>query len=313
MLPKEVTKVAVLGAGTMGSGLAQVFALSGYEVAMYSRRSETLERAMTMVQTGLGTLAEYGRITQDQVKATLTRITPTQDLAQAAAGAQFALETIAEDKEAKAKLYHELDGLLPAESVLASNTSSLNIFELLPASRESQAVIAHFFTPAYIIPLVEVVPGPKTGSDTVAFAVKLMEACGKSPVVMKKFGPGFIVNRIQRAIGETAMDMIEEGLVEPQDIDRAIKLSLGIRLPIVGVVQTFDFQGLDMLLAYQKNVGKVYRFVEEKVERGQLGAKTSSGIYDYQGRTEAEIVRKRDLLYLQMLDHLAKINAFEPL
>lgn len=313
MPPKEVTKIAVFGAGTMGSGLAQVFALAGYEVAMYSRRAETLERAMTMVETGLGTLAEYGRITQEEAGATKARIFPTQNLAEAASEAQFALETIAEDKQAKSELYRELNQLLPAESVLASNTSSLNIFDLVPESRQEHTIIAHFFTPAYIIPLVEVVPGPKTDPETVAFTIRLMEACGKSPVVMKKFGPGFIVNRIQRAIGETAMDMIEEGLVEPQDIDRAIKLSLGIRLPIVGVVQTFDFQGLDMLLAYQKNVGKVYRFVEERVERGELGAKTSRGIYDYQGRSEAEIVRKRDLLYLQMLDHLTRINAFEPL
>jgi 3-hydroxybutyryl-CoA dehydrogenase len=131
-------------------------------------------------------------------------------------------------------------------------------------------------------------------------------------VVMKRFGPGFIVNRIQRAIGETCMDMVQEGLVEPEEIDQAIKATLGIRLPIVGVMQTFDFQGLDMLLAYQKNVGKVYSFVEERVERGALGAKTSKGIYDYQGRSEAEILRKRDELYLKMIDYLTEIGAFEP-
>ena len=146
-----------------------------------------------------------------------------------------------------------------------------------------------------------------------AFTVAFMKACGKSPVVMKKFGPGFIVNRIQRAIGETAMDMIQEGLVEPEEIDDAIKTTLGIRLPIVGVMQTFDFQGLDMLLAYQKNVGKVYSFVEERVERGRAAApRPARGIYDYQGRSEVEILKKRDELYLKMLDYLTEIGAFEP-
>ncbi len=173
-------------------------------------------------------------------------------------------------------------------------------------------MVAHFFAPAHIIPLAEVVPGPETSADALAFTVDFMRACGKTPVVMKKFGPGFIVNRIQRAIGETCMDMVQEGLVEPEEIDQAIKATLGIRLPIVGVMQTFDFQGLDMLLAYQKNVGKVYSFVEERVERGALGAKTSKGIYDYQGRSEAEILRKRDELYLKMIDYLTEIGAFEP-
>ena len=145
-----------------------------------------------------------------------------------------------------------------------------------------------------------------------AFTVDFMKACNKTPVVMKKFGPGFIVNRIQRAIGETCMDMVQEGLVEPEEIDDAIKATLGIRLPIVGVMQTFDFQGLDMLLAYQKNVGKVYAFVEERVNAGRCGAKAGAGIYDYQGRSEAEILKKRDELYLKMIDYLNEIGAFEP-
>ena len=139
-----------------------------------------------------------------------------------------------------------------------------------------------------------------------------MKACDKTPVVMKKFGPGFIVNRIQRAIGETCMDMVQEGLVEPEQIDDAIKATLGIRLPIVGVMQTFDFQGLDMLLAYQKNVGKVYSFVEDRVEPGATAPRSGAGIYDYQGRSEAEILKKRDELYLKMIDYLTEIGAFEP-
>jgi 3-hydroxybutyryl-CoA dehydrogenase len=139
-----------------------------------------------------------------------------------------------------------------------------------------------------------------------------MERVGKSPLVMKKFGPGFIVNRIQKAISETCLEMIEQGLVGPEEIDRAIKLSLGIRLPIVGVVQTMDFNGLDMLLDTMRNYGKIYSFIEEKVKRGHLGVKTSSGIYDYQDRSETEILRKRDELYLKMLEYLQEIHAFDP-
>jgi 3-hydroxybutyryl-CoA dehydrogenase len=309
---KDVKKIAVFGAGTMGPSLALVFTVAGHDVALYSRKSETLDKALASVRASLDTLVEYGSFTRKHADDALARIKPTQSVSDAGGDADFVLETIAENKEAKAALYAELDTICPERTVFASNTSALDIFALMPPKRQANTVVAHFFTPAHIIPLVEVVPGPKTSPEAVALTVNLMEACGKKPVLMKKFGPGFIVNRIQRAIGETSMDMIQEGLVEPEEIDKAIKLTLGIRLPIVGVMQTFDFQGLDMLLAYQKNVGKVYDFVAERVERGELGAKTSKGIYDYQGRAEAEILAKRDELYLMMLDYLNEIGAFEP-
>lgn len=312
MKVEDVKKIAVFGAGTMGPGLAQVFAAAGYEVALYSRSAETLEKAIAMAKANMATLVEHGLLTEEAVAATLARIAPTRSVQEAGRDADFVVETIAEKLDAKKQLYDELDVVCPEGAVFTSNTSSLNVFGVMPARRLPHTVMAHFFAPPHIIPLVEVVPGPETSPGTVALAAALLEKVGKSPVVMKKFGPGFIVNRIQRAIGETAMDMIDEGLAGPEEIDRAIKLTLGIRLPIVGVMQTFDFQGLDMLLLYQKNVGKVYSFVEEKVEQGACGAKSGKGIYDYQGRSEAEILKKRDDLYLKMLDYLKEINAFEP-
>ena len=312
MKVKDVKRVAVFGAGTMGPGLALVFASAGHDVSLYSRKVETLERALDTARANLATLVEHGTLREATAESALARIRPTQSVQEAGKSADFVMESIAESREAKAALYKELDAVCPEGTILASNTSSLNVFELMPTSRLPRTIVAHFFTPAHIIPLVEVVPGPETSPETLEFAVAFMDSCGKAAVSMKRFGSGFIVNRIQRAIGETAMDMIQEGLVEPEEIDRAIKLTLGVRLPVVGVMQTFDFQGLDMLLAYQKNVGKVYSFVEERVNRGELGAKTSRGIYDYQGRSEVEILAKRDELYLKMLDYLKEIGAFEP-
>jgi 3-hydroxybutyryl-CoA dehydrogenase len=312
MKVKDVRRVAVFGAGTMGPGLALAFASAGHDVALYSRKVETLERALDTARANLDTLVRHGTLREATAESAIARIRPTQSVEEAGKTADFVMESIAESREAKAALYKELDAVCPERTIIASNTSSLNIFELIPAARLPRTIVAHFFTPAHIIPLVEVVPGPGTSAETLEFTLAFMEECGKSAVPMKKFGPGFIVNRIQRAIGETAMDMIEEGLVEPEEIDKAIKLTLGVRLPIVGVMQTFDFQGLDMLLAYQENVGKVYSFVEDRVNRGDLGAKTSRGIYDYQGRSEVEVLAKRDGLYLKMLDYLKKIGAFEP-
>jgi 3-hydroxybutyryl-CoA dehydrogenase len=309
---EDVKKIAVFGAGTMGPGLAQVFATAGYDVALYSRSAETLAKAMILARLNLDTFVERGLLTAGAAEASIARIRTTQSVEEAGRSADLVVETIAEKLDAKQQLYEELDRICPEQTIFTSNTSSLNVFGAMPVRRLPHTVMAHFFAPPHIIPLVEVVPGPETAPETVALAAALLEAAGKSPVVMKKFGPGFIVNRVQRAIGETAMDMIDEGLAGPEEIDRAIKLTLGIRLPIVGVMQTFDFQGLDMLLLYQKNVGKVYRFIEEKVQEGAFGAKSGRGIYEYQGRSEAEILKKRDDLYLKMLDYLTEIDAFEP-
>jgi 3-hydroxybutyryl-CoA dehydrogenase len=131
---------------------------------------------------------------------------------------------------------------------------------------------------------------------------------------MQMFAPGFIVNRIQKAINEACMELIEEGVAGPDEIDRAVKHSLGIRLPIVGVVQSLDFAGLDMLLDVMRGSGSgKISLVAEKVSKGHLGAKTSKGFYEYQGRRETEILRKRDELYLKMLAYLKEIHAFDPI
>ena len=288
---------------------------AGYEVALYSRKAETLDKAMTDGPESLATLVGSRQHHPGRGRQGRSRIDhPTQSVEEAGREADFVMETIDENKDAKTALYAELDAHLPAsDTVFASNTSSLNVFELVPPSRQPNTVVAPLLRPGAHHPAGGGGPGSADRRRTRwPSRSTCSRAAGKTPVVMKKFGPGFIVNRIQRAIGETCMDMVQEGLVEPEEIDQAIKATLGIRLPIVGVMQTFDFQGLDMLLAYQKNVGKVYSFVEERVERGALGAKTSKGIYDYQGRSEAEILKKRDELYLKMIDYLTEIGAFEP-
>nr|MDO8089472.1 3-hydroxyacyl-CoA dehydrogenase family protein [Candidatus Sigynarchaeota archaeon] len=145
-----------------------------------------------------------------------------------------------------------------------------------------------------------------------SFAAELMERLGKRPVVLKEFVRAFIVNRIQNSIGLAVLEILEKGWATPEDIDIAVKTSLGIRLPIVGVVQTYDFTGLDVVRDVLKSYGISHPLIEEKVRQGHLGAKTSKGIYDYGGRSEEEILKKRDGLYLRMLDHLEKIGAFEP-
>jgi len=309
---KSVKNVLVVGSGVMGHSIAQVFASADLDVALVDVDEKVLRRARSLIESSLKTLADFGKIPKKKIPSILSRITPSTDLREMASDVDFVIEVVPEVPRIKKEVFSQLDGLCAHDTIIASNTSGLDIFSMVDVKRPERLVITHFFAPAHIIPLVEIVPGARTSPETIWFTANLMERLGKNPVVMKKFGPGFIVNRIQKAIGEASFEMIEQGLVEPEEIDRAIKHSLGIRLPIVGVVQTMDFNGLDMVLDTMKNYGKIYSFVEERVKKGHLGVKTSKGIYDYGGRSELEILKKRDILFLKMFDHLKKINAFEP-
>lgn len=156
-------------------------------------------------------------------------------------------------------------------------------------------------------------PGPETAPETTAFTASLMERLGKKPVVMKGFARAFIVNKIQNMMALAVFDLLGSGLVSPEDIDRAVKYSLGIRLPIIGVVQSMDFTGLDLVVDLMKSYGLSNPLIEEKVSQGHLGVKTSRGLYDYGGRSEAEVCARRDGLFLRMLDFLEEINAFRHL
>jgi 3-hydroxybutyryl-CoA dehydrogenase len=308
----KVKSVLVVGSGVMGSSIAQVFATGEWDVTLMDVDGNALTRAMGVIESGLKTLADFGKVSKARIPSILSRIKPLTDLTEKAGDVDFAIEVVPEVPAIKKKVLAELGDLCSPETVIASNTSALDIFSIAEVKGPERLIISHFFAPAHIIPLVEIVPGARTSPETVSFTAALMERLGKRPVVMKKYWPGFIGNRIQKAIGETVLQMIEEGVATPDEIDRAMKLTLGIRLPIVGVVQTFDFQGLDMLLDTMRNYGKVFGFVEEKVRKGHLGVKTSRGIYDYQSRSEVEILRKRDELYLKMLRHLEEIHAFDP-
>lgn len=306
-----VKRVLVVGAGVMGSSIAQVFAMADIDVTLVDVDEKALIRAMGLIQSSLNTMVDIGVIPRDRIPNILSRIQPSLEWIDVNR-VEFAIEVVPETLQIKRDTLSQLGKLCTLETVIASNTSAMDIFNITEVRGPERLIIAHFFNPAHIIPLVEIVPGNRTSPETISFTEALMGRIGKSPVVMKKYWPGFIGNRIQKAIGETVLQMIEEGVATPEEIDRAIKLSLGIRLPIVGVVQTLDFQGLDMLLDTMKHYGKIFGFIEEKVKDGNLGVKSSKGIYDYQGRSEAEILRKRDELYLKILNSLRKIHAFDP-
>lgn len=312
MYPKDTKNALVLGAGVMGHSIAQVFAQAGIETNLVDLDGKALERAMNLIKSNLSTLAEYGSISIDEIPSILEHVHPSTDLASSAKDVDFAIEVVPEVPDTKKEVFSQLDELCPKDTVIASNTSGLDIFNIADIKNPERLVIAHWYAPAHIIPLVEVVPGPKTSPEAVNFTAKFMERIGKQPVIMSEFVSGFIANRIQWAIGMAVFEILEKGWASPEEVDRAVKVSLGIRLPVVGVVQSMDFNGLDLVQDILKGLNIVNPLIEEKVSQGHLGVKTSKGIYDYKGRSEEEILKKRDILYLKMVDHLERIKAFGP-
>jgi 3-hydroxybutyryl-CoA dehydrogenase len=307
----DVRRAVVVGAGVMGHYMAHVFAQAGIEVNLVDLNPAALEHAMNLIHTNIETLAEFQKILRDEIPGIVARIHPFTDLAAGAKGADFGVETVSEVPDIKQEVFSQLDQFCPPHAVIASNTSSLDIFRIARIARPERLVVAHWFAPPHIIPLVEVVPGPETSPETVQITADLMKRLGKRTVIMKTFVPAFIVNRIQHSISRAVWEMLEKGWATPEEIDLAIKLTLGIRLPVVGVVQTADFTGLDLIYHIMKGEGFVNPLVKEKVDAGHLGVKTSKGVYDYGGRSEAEILKRRDRQYLKLLGYLEEIKAFE--
>lgn len=304
--------ILVIGSGAMGSSIALALAMAGMKVALLDIDESALERAVRIVDSGLETLVEYGTLADTHIQAIKSRISTGTDLAAMAANTDFAIEAVPENPEIKKKVFLHLEGACPAETVIASNTSGLNVFGLTEYRHPDRFVIAHFFAPAHIIPLVEVVPGPRTSESTMKRTVDLMQKTGKHPLVLKEFVPSFIVNRIANAMGTAVTEILDNGWATPEDLDRAMKLSWGIRMPIIGVVQFSDFVGIDLVNTIFSRVGLTSPFYSNLVKQGRLGVKTTKGIYDYGERSEEEILKKRDKLFLSMLDHMKKINAFDP-
>lgn len=184
---KSVKTVLVVGAGVMGHSIALIFAGADIAVRLVDVDQKALDRAMGLIESGLQTMADSGKISKDRILYILSRITPSRDLARMAGDADFIIEAVPEIPRIKKEVFSQLDRFCPDDSIIASNTSGLDIFSLADVKRPERLVIAHFFAPAHIIPLVEVVPGAKTSPEVVSLTAEILKKAGKSPVVMNEF------------------------------------------------------------------------------------------------------------------------------
>ncbi|UCD26749.1 MAG: 3-hydroxyacyl-CoA dehydrogenase family protein [Candidatus Bathyarchaeota archaeon] len=288
MFTTEVKRVAVLGAGLMGHGIAQVAAqVAKYEVRLRDVKQEFLNNGMKMMKKSLQSFLKRGKISEKEINEILDRINPTLDLREAVTDADLIIEAVPENVELKKNMYREVEQYAPEDAIIGSNTSSISITELASAIRNPEQFCGmHFFNPPQLMQLIEIIRGVKTSDETINTIVEVTKRMGKEPVVVNKDAPGFVVTRVLVPALNEAMYLVWEGIAEPAEIDKAIKL--GLNWPM-GPFTLLDYLGLDTVLSitgvFQNEIGDPkYRpcpLLRQMVKAGMLGRKTGKGFYDW--------------------------------
>ncbi len=298
----EIKEVLIVGAGTMGHGFAQIFAMNHLSVWLVDEDEGLLKRARGWIMDNLNYMVELGEIGRERVQPTLSRIQFTTDLKQAASKADYVLEAINENLDLKKNLFQQLGNLTQSHVVLATNTSSFDINELSAVTAHPERVIGtHWFHPPQITPCVEVIPSDTTNQKTIEVATQLMKRIGKVPTRCRS-APGFVANRIQMAMAAEALAIVEAGLATPEEVDQIVRTSFGFRLSAYGPLQICDQAGADTYYSvYEYLYGKLKReqmkpspLLKRQVEQGHLGLKTSRGFYEYKDRAAEAMKRERD-------------------
>lgn len=283
----EIKNVSVLGAGLMGHGIAQVSAqVAKYEVTIRDVKQEFLDRGMGMIRKSLQKFVQKQVISEQDMEDTLSRIHPTLDIKEAVENADLIIEAVPENVEIKRAVLGEADKFAKTDALITSNTSSISITELASFTRRPEKFCGmHFFNPPQLMKLVEIIRGARTSDETISTIVAVSQKMGKETVVVKKDSAGFIVNRILVPALNEAFNLVWEGVAEPEDIDKAIKL--GLNWPM-GPLTLADYLGIDTTLAIvevlQKELGPKYApspLLREMTRANLLGRKSGKGFYDW--------------------------------
>jgi len=295
-------KVAVIGPGTMGSGIAEVFALGGSYTVLVGRTERSVETGLKHARLAGANLEKFGLLPPGRAAAANERLSGSTDLGAALADSDFVVESIVEDIEIKRGCFRRLDAAAPPEAILVTNTSGLSITGIASAvGRPERVAGMHWWNPPHLIPLVEVVRGEQTAETTANKVAEVARSLGKLPVMVRRDVPGFVGNRLQYALLREAVSMIEQGVASAEDIDLAMRAGPGLRYAALGPLEAADFIGLDVaagvmdyLLASMEPPSATPALLAEMVESGKLGAKTGEGFYSYRGRPLEELLTERD-------------------
>ena len=298
----ERKNVVIIGAGLMGSGIAAISALAGNATILVDKNIEAGEKGVAGAKRNILTLLDNALATAEDAQKAEKLLSATNDMKAALKEANLVIEAIYENLQMKQEIFKAIDEELPADIPILSNTSGLRITDIAKEVKyPERTMTAHFWYPAHLVPLVEVVMSEKT-DETMAVQVKQRLAqWGKAPVLVKKDLPGQLANRILQAIIRESVDIVASGLATPEDVDTAIKMGMGIRFPVWGPLEHIDAVGLDLASSVQNTVlpdinadKKANAYLEELVEGGNLGCKTGKGIYDWSKKDIKELEKRRD-------------------
>lgn len=313
---EEIRNIAVLGSGIMGHGIAQSFMMGGYPVMLYDIRESILETAEAHIKNNLELFRRAGLIARPEIESALKRLTLTVDLKRAVETADFIVEAIPEDVSLKQDLFQHIEKRCSQNAIIASNTSSLTLKEIgARVKNKKRLVITHWFNPAQLVPTVEVVKGEQTSNEILDITYQLLLKIRKAPVRINREIPGFLVNRIQIAMAREVLDLYEKGIASAEDIDEAVRGSIGFRLASIGPLLTMDLGGLDIWFKVLENLlpdihcsTKPPEVLQKLVAQGHKGIKSGKGFYDYsldfsKGALD-DAIKKRDREFLNRLRHL---------
>jgi 3-hydroxybutyryl-CoA dehydrogenase len=285
-------RIAVVGAGLMGHGIAQVFALAGHDVMIYDSIAASLDTVKTRILTNLKDLG-------DDQKA-VERVTPVSDLAQAVRDADYVVEAVLEDLPLKQKLFAEIESYVRPDTILASNTSVIPITRIMEGLKQRERALGtHWWNPPYLVPLVEVIETQWTSRPALDFTMKLHAAAGKKPAHVKKDVPGFIGNRLQHALWREAVALVEHGICDAETVDTVIKSAFGRRLAVLGPLENADMVGTDLTLAIHRTVlpdidsrPRPSPYLEKLVKDQKLGFKSGEGFRKWSPEQQAALRSK---------------------
>jgi 3-hydroxybutyryl-CoA dehydrogenase len=311
--------VAVVGAGLMGHALALVFALGGHQVRLTDNNPETLQRAPGMMATALATLSAAGEADGTWNQKRLSKaVTCIPSLAETVQGASLVVEAVVERPDVKRALYAQLETMMEPDAILASNTSDLDIFPLVPEALKPRTIIAHWYTPPYLCDLVDLCPGPGTKPGVVETVRDIVAAMGKAPVIFRQMVQGYVANRLQAAMQLEVYRLLDEGLVTPKDIDDSVLHGLALRIPILGIMAKADFTGLLLMQQGMKNRSYTppaprdhSETLDGLIAEGRTGVMSGKGYFDWGDRSPEELFQERDRKLLALKQALRAIGPME--
>ena len=295
-------RIGILGAGLMGHGIAQVFALAGHAVRVYDPMEAARNSLQDRIRTNLRDL--------DEDPSAAERVTACATIADAVSDADFVVEAALEDLAVKQKLFAEVEQHARPDAILASNTSVIPITAIMQGIRDgARTVGTHWWNPPYLVPLVEVIGTDRTSQATIDFTMALHKAIGKTPALVKKDVPGFIGNRLQHALWREAISLVENGICDARTVDTVIKASFGRRLAVLGPLENADLVGIDLTLAIHKTVLPAIDsrpgpspYLDKLIAQGKLGMKSGEGFRSWTAEEQAELRQN-------VLQHLKKAAA----